>query len=123
MPSSTQRLILARDGITFYCNEIILEKWKEDFDVWLLLEAPSDIAIGYKKSFRKPYSDYMSPSLKRIIHTCSAHTVIAIRSYIKSVGRSRLDEILHFTTEFIRQQLSEFESICVEAGIEMDDDL
>ena len=123
MPSSTQRLILARDGITFYCSEIIMEKWKDQFDVWLSIEAHDDIADGYKRCFKKPYQEYMTPVLKNLILTCSMHTVIAIRSYIKSVGTPRLDEILQFTNEFIRQQLSEFESMCIESGIDVGDDL
>lgn len=123
MSSSTQRLIPVRDGIIFYCSEIIIEKWKDDFDIWLSIEAQNDIAHGYKICFKKPYQEYMTPVLKNVISTCSMHMIIAIRSFMKSSGNSRLDEIIEFTKEFIRQQMSEFETMCIEFGIDMGDEL
>jgi hypothetical protein len=121
--ASAQRLLAAREGILFYTTELILEKWEDAFDVWLDLEAPDDMARGYKMSFKDPYQEYMNPVLKNLIVTCSAHSVIAIRSFMKVSGKPRLDEVIEFAKEFIRQQLSEFESMCIETGIEVGDEL
>jgi hypothetical protein len=120
--AAAKRLLVAREGIIFYCTEVITEKWEDAFEVWLLIEAYDDMARAYKTSFKIPYHDYMNTELKHLIVTCSAHTVVAIRSFIKSFGTPRLDEVLQFTKEFVSQQLSEFETMCIEAGIDVGDE-
>jgi hypothetical protein len=49
--------------------------------------------------------------------------VIALRSFINSSGTPELEEVLGFVTKFLNEQMSEFDSLCADCELNINEDI
>ena len=121
--SYTQRIHLAKEGLLFYCKETITERWAiNDFEIWLLLESNDDLNRVYKATFRHHFQ-MMNDPLRHILAVCAANTAVALRSFVKLSGTPELQEVLSFVTVFLTEQMSDFDSLCADCGLNINENI
>lgn len=121
--SYAQRIQLAKEGVLYFCRETITERWAiNDFDVWLLLESNDELTRVYKTSFR-PHFDIMNDTLRHILAVCAANTAVALRSFVKLSGTPDCEEVLSFTETFLTEQFSDFDSLCADCDLDLNDNI
>jgi len=120
--SYAQRIQLVKEALLYYCRETITERWNNDFEVWLLLESNDDLNSAYITTFRHHFQT-INQLLKHILLVCAANTVIALRSFINSSGTPELEEVLGFVTKFLNEQMSEFDSLCADCELNINEDI
>lgn len=119
--SYSQRIQLAKEGVLHFCRETITERWEiNDFDVWLLLESNDELNRVYKTTFRHHFH-MMNDSLRHILSVCAANTAVALRSFVKLSGTPDREEVLSFVTVFLNEQFSDFDSVCADCDLDLNE--
>jgi hypothetical protein len=120
--SYIQRIQLAKEGILHFCRETISERWNNDFDVWLLLESNDDLYRVYKTTFRHHFH-MMNDTLKHILVVSASNTTSALRSFIKLSGTPEREEVLSFVETFLNEQMSDFDSLCADCELDLNENI
>ena len=120
--SYTQKIQLAKEGVLYFCRETITERWEiDDLDVWLLLESNDDLHRVYMTTFGYHFP-IINTTFKHILAVCAANTAVALRSFVKLSGTPDREEILSFTETFLNEQFSDFDSLCADCGLDLNED-
>lgn len=118
--SYVQRIQLAKEGVLHFCRETIAEQWNNDFEVWLLLESNDDLHRVYKTTFRHHFP-MINTTFKNILAVCAANTAVAMRSFVKLSGTPDMEEVLAFTETFLNEQFSDFDSLCADCDLDLNE--
>jgi len=121
--SYCQKIQLAKEGVLHFCRETITERWAiNDFDVWLLLESNDELTRVYKTSFRHHFH-MMNDTLRHILAVCAANTTFALRSFVRVSCAPDLKEVLSFTETFLNEQFSDFDSLCADCDLDLNENI
>ncbi len=106
--SYDKKLVLVKHSVLEDFRKRITDNWEKMFDMWLSCEADMEFGHGYQGKFKEHFSKYMNTEVEGTLWFMGCNVVCAISAFMNYKDEACLDDILDFTEQFVKSQMSEF---------------
>ena len=110
--SYDEKLVLVKYSVLEHFRKHITDNWEKMFDMWLSCEADMVFGHGYQEKFKEHFSKYMNTEVEDKLWFMGGNVVCAISAFMNYKDEACLEDILDFTEQFVKSQMSEFTNWC-----------
>ena len=114
-----EKLNLVEQSVVQDFRKCITDNWEKMFGMWLSCEADMEFGHGYQDEFKKEFSKYMNSGIDDKLWFMGGNVVCAVAAFTGYKDDAELDDVLDFTEEFIKTQMSQFTDWCDEISMAM----
>jgi len=105
-----ERFKIVRDHLISYTKEKITSRYNycNEFFMW----SYSAIKEEYVRAFKEQFEHYMTKENEALIWFAAYNIGVSVRAYINSHPEYKLEDLVEFVENFVKDQLDDFDNWC-----------